>query len=69
MGLLVENNLRLKPLDEYLLLGNNVYQIYDYSPRGKVFVHDGKVIWYDPALDGPTVDWEQLEASRPEVLI
>lgn len=65
----MENNPRLKPLDEYLLLGNNVYQIYDYASKGKVFVHDGKVVWYDPALDGSTVDCEQLEACRPEVLI
>lgn len=69
MGLSVESNPRLKPLDEYLVLGNSVYQIYNYASRGKVFVHDGKVVWYDPALDGPTVDWEQLEASRPEVLV
>lgn len=69
MDLPVKNNPRLKPLDEYLVLGNNVYQIYDYTSKGKVFVHDGKVVWYDPALDGSTVDWEQLEACRPEVLI
>ena len=53
MDLSVESNPRLKPLDEYLVLGNNVYQIYNYTSRGKVFVHDGKVVWYDPALDGP----------------
>lgn len=69
MDLSVKNNPRLKPLDEYLVLGNNVYQIYDYTSKGKVFVHDGKVVWYDPALDGSTVDWKQLEACRPEVLI
>ena len=65
----MKNNPSLKPLDEYLVLGNSVYQIYDYTSKGKVFVHDGKVVWYDPTLDGPTVDWKQLEASRPEVLI
>ena len=69
MDLPVKNNPRLTPLDEYLVLGNNVYQIYDYTSKGKVFVHDGKVVWYDPALDGSTVDWKQLEACRPEVLI
>lgn len=65
----MSSNAVLTPLDKYLMLGANVYQIYKTEKKQDIFVHDGKVVWYDPQIDGATLSWEQIEENHPEVLI
>ena len=69
MDLSMGSNSPLIPLDKYLVLGDRAYQIYKTNKQQEVFIYSGRVTWYDSVLDGPAMSWEQLEASRPEVLV
>ena len=59
----------LLPLDKYLVLGNRVYQIYRTNKQQEIFVHSGRVVWYDPAIDGVALTQKELEKVYPEWLI
>ena len=69
MGLSVESNPRLTPLDKYLMLGNKLYQLYKTGTKQDIFMYNGKAIWYDPQIDGKAFSRNEVEATHPEALI
>ena len=61
---------RFTPLDKYLELSGEVYQLIRANHNGVLyFVHNGKVLQYDETRDGTPLDLASIKRLYPEYLL
>ena len=61
---------RFTPLDMYVELGGEVYQLIRANHNGELFfVYHGKILSYDRKRDGIPLDIEVVRSQYPEYLL
>ena len=65
-----EYDTRFTPLDMYVELGGEVYQLIRAKHNGELFfVYHGKILSYDRTRDGIPLDIEVVRSQYPEYLL
>ena len=56
-------------LDKYIRIDSKVYQLFSTELGKEAFVYNGRVMWYEPDMDGQVFSYEEAEKRWPELLV